>query len=57
MGFGIGEPAQAAAAAAAGADGVIVGSRLVRAAGEAADPVGAVRALVREFSAALASGH
>ena len=53
VGFGIGEPAQAAAAAAAGAEGVIVGSRLVRAAGEAADPVRAVAALVREFSAAL----
>lgn len=53
VGFGIGEPAQAAAAAAAGADGVIVGSRLVRAAGEAGDPVAAVGALVREFSAAL----
>jgi tryptophan synthase alpha chain len=52
-GFGIGEPAQAAVAAAAGADGVIVGSRLVRAAGEAGDPVAAVGALVREFSAAL----
>jgi tryptophan synthase alpha chain len=57
VGFGIGEPAQAAAAAAAGADGVIVGTRLVRAAGAEADPVGAVRALVREFSGALASGH
>ena len=40
VGFGIGTPEQAAAAAAAGADGVIVGSRLVRAAGEAADPAG-----------------
>ena len=54
VGFGIGTPEQAGAAAQAGADGVIVGSRLVRAAGEAADPVGAVRALVEEFSAALA---
>ena len=34
VGFGIGTPEQAAAAADAGADGVIVGSRLVRAAGE-----------------------
>ena len=33
VGFGISTPEQAAAAAAAGADGVIVGSRLVRAAG------------------------
>ncbi len=53
VGFGIGTPAQAAVAAAAGADGVIVGSRLVRAAGEAEDPVGVVRELVREFADAL----
>jgi tryptophan synthase alpha chain len=56
VGFGIGEPRQAAAAADAGADGVIVGSRLVRAAGEEGDPVAAVAAVVREFSAALVSG-
>ena len=37
LGFGISTPEQAAAAAAAGADGVIVGSRLVRAAAEAED--------------------
>jgi tryptophan synthase alpha chain len=54
VGFGISTPEQAAAAAAAGADGVIVGSRLVRAAGEEADPVAAVGALVRDFSAGLA---
>jgi tryptophan synthase alpha chain len=54
VGFGISTPEQAAAAAAAGADGVIVGSRLVRAAGEGEDPVAAVGALVREFSAGLA---
>jgi tryptophan synthase alpha chain len=53
LGFGIGTPEQAAAAAAAGADGVIIGSRLVRAAGEAQDPAGAVAELVRGFSAAL----
>jgi tryptophan synthase alpha chain len=53
VGFGIGEPAQAAAVAAAGADGVIIGSRLVRAAGEAGDPVAAVAELVGEFSRAL----
>jgi tryptophan synthase alpha chain len=53
VGFGIGEPAQAAAAVAAGADGVIIGSRLVRAAGEQNDPVAAVGELVRAFSAAL----
>ena len=40
VGFGIGTPEQAARAADAGADGVIVGSRLVRAAGEADDPGG-----------------
>lgn len=50
LGFGIGTPERAAAAAAAGADGVIVGSRFVRAAGE--DPDGIAR-LVSEFSAAL----
>jgi tryptophan synthase alpha chain len=53
VGFGIGTPEQAAAAADAGADGVIVGSRLVRAAGENADPAAAVGELVRAFSAAL----
>jgi tryptophan synthase alpha chain len=53
VGFGIGTPEQAADAAAAGANGVIVGSRLVRAAGEGEDPVGGVRALVRSFSEAL----
>jgi len=60
VGFGISTPEQAAAAAAAGADGVIVGTRLVRAAGEAGaggDPVSAVGALVREFSDALATRH
>jgi tryptophan synthase alpha chain len=53
IGFGISTPKQARAAAAAGADGVIVGSRLVRAAGEAADPVAAVSQLVRDFAGAL----
>jgi tryptophan synthase alpha chain len=52
LGFGISTPAQAAAAATAGADGVIVGSRLVRAAAEADDPPAAVRDVV----AALAQG-
>jgi tryptophan synthase alpha chain len=56
VGFGIGSPEQARAAANAGADGVIIGSRLVRAAQEAADPPTEVRALVREFSSALAFG-
>jgi tryptophan synthase alpha chain len=54
VGFGISTPEQAAAVAAAGADGVIVGSRLVRAAGEDEDPVAAVGALVRAFSSGLA---
>jgi len=54
IGFGIATPDHAAAAAAAGADGVIIGSRLVRAASEAEDPAPAIEALVREFSAALA---
>jgi len=53
VGFGIATPEQAAQAAAAGADGVIVGSRLVRAAGDADDPVAAVAELVRRFSSAL----
>jgi tryptophan synthase alpha chain len=53
VGFGISRPEQATAAADAGADGVIIGSRLVRAAGEEADPAVAVGSLVREFSTAL----
>jgi tryptophan synthase alpha chain len=53
LGFGIATPAHAAAAADAGADGVIVGSRLVRAAAEAPDPAAAAGALVAEFAAAL----
>jgi tryptophan synthase alpha chain len=56
VGFGISTPEQVAAAAAAGADGVIVGTRLVRAAAEAADPVAAVRELVGSFSSALLEG-
>jgi len=59
VGFGISTPEQAATAAAAGADGVIVGTRLVRAAGEAeqagGDPVAAVGQLVRELAEGLAS--
>ncbi|HWE59928.1 MAG TPA: tryptophan synthase subunit alpha [Solirubrobacteraceae bacterium] len=55
VGFGIGTPEQATAAAQAGADGVIVGSRLVRAAGEAEAPADEVRALVSAFAAALAA--
>lgn len=53
VGFGIGTPQQAAAAARAGADGVIVGSRLVRAAGESPEPAAAVSELVGAFAAAL----
>jgi tryptophan synthase alpha chain len=57
LGFGLGTPEAAAAAADAGADGVIVGSRLVRAAAEAAEPGGggvpAVHELVGRFAAAL----
>jgi tryptophan synthase alpha chain len=55
LGFGIGNPDQAAQAAGAGADGVIIGSRLVRAAAEADDPPAAVRDVVAGFSAALAA--
>jgi tryptophan synthase alpha chain len=55
VGFGIGTPEQAAAAASAGADGVIVGSRLVRAAGESDAPATAVRELVGAFAAALSA--
>ncbi|HTX12687.1 MAG TPA: tryptophan synthase subunit alpha [Solirubrobacteraceae bacterium] len=54
VGFGISTPEQAGAAAAAGADGVIVGSRLVRAAGEGPDPVAAVGVVMRELAAGLA---
>lgn len=53
LGFGISTPEQARQAADAGADGVIVGSRLVRAAAEAQDPAGAVGALVAELAAGL----
>jgi tryptophan synthase alpha chain len=53
VGFGIGTPEQAAQAADAGAAGVIVGSRLVRAADESDDPAVAVHDLVSAFSSAL----
>jgi tryptophan synthase alpha chain len=53
LGFGIATPEHAARAADAGADGVIVGSRLVRAAGESADPAGAVREVVAGMADAL----
>ena len=59
LGFGIGTPEQAAQAADAGADGVIVGTRLVRAAGDPSemgqrDPASAVGSLVGELAAGLA---
>ena len=54
LGFGISTPEHARQAAEAGADGVIVGTRLVRAAGEAGDPAGAVGAVVSELAAGLA---
>jgi len=54
LGFGIGTPEQARQAADAGADGVIVGSRLVRAAAESEDPAGAVRELVGSLARGLA---
>jgi tryptophan synthase alpha chain len=53
LGFGIATPDQAAAAARAGADGVIVGTRLVRAAAEAADPAAATGELVAALAAGL----
>ena len=53
LGFGIATPEHAAQAADAGADGVIVGSRLVRAAGESEDPAGAVREVVAGMADAL----
>jgi tryptophan synthase alpha chain len=53
VGFGIGTPELAREAADAGADGVIVGSRLVRAVAEAHDPPAAVHELVARFAQAL----
>lgn len=57
IGFGISTPEQALEAAEAGADGVIVGTRLVRAAGEADDPGEAVGAVVGELAAGLAQAR
>jgi tryptophan synthase alpha chain len=57
LGFGISTPEHALQAAQAGADGVIVGTRLVRAAGGAADPAGAVGAVVGELAAGLAQAR
>jgi tryptophan synthase alpha chain len=53
IGFGISTPEQAAQAARAGADGVIVGTRLVRAAAESEDPAGAVGEVVAGLAQAL----
>ncbi len=53
IGFGISAPDQACAAADAGADGVIVGTRLVRAAAESDAPATAVGDLVAQLSAGL----
>ena len=56
VGFGVSGPAQAAQLRAWGADGVIVGSALVKAVGEAASPgegLAALDALAREIRAAL----
>jgi tryptophan synthase alpha chain len=54
LGFGISTPEQARMAADAGADGVIVGTRLVRAVGEAPqNPAAAAGALVEGLAAAL----
>jgi len=53
VGFGIATPDQARAATDAGADGVIIGTRLVRAAAEAEDPAAAVGELVGAFATAL----
>ena len=53
LGFGISTPQQASAAADAGADGVIIGSRLVREAGQSEDPAQACAVLVEQFAQAL----
>ena len=53
LGFGISDAQQAAKAAADGADGVIVGSRLVRAAAESDTPARAVGDLVGELASGL----
>ena len=53
VGFGIGTPELAREAADAGADGVIVGTRLVRAVAESEDPPAAVHELVARFAQAL----
>ncbi|WP_320672097.1 tryptophan synthase subunit alpha [Patulibacter defluvii] len=54
VGFGVSTAEHVRAVAATGADGVIVGSRLVRAILEHRDPVAAVAAVTRELVAGLA---
>jgi tryptophan synthase alpha chain len=57
VGFGISSPQLALEAAQAGADGVIVGTRLVRAVAEAGErPAAAAGELVSEFASALRAG-
>jgi tryptophan synthase alpha chain len=53
LGFGISTPEQARQAAEAGAEGVIVGTRLVRAAAESEDPAAAVGEVVAKLATAL----
>jgi tryptophan synthase alpha chain len=53
VGFGIGNGGQAAAAVDAGAEGVIVGTRLVRAAAEGDDPVVGVTEVLADLAGAL----
>ena len=53
LGFGISTPEQASAAADAGADGVIIGSRLVREASESSSPAEDCQLLVEQFAQAL----
>jgi len=55
LGFGISTPEHARQAAQAGADGVIVGTRLVRAAMEDRDPAAAVGEVVAQLAGALAT--
>jgi tryptophan synthase alpha chain len=54
LGFGISTPEHALQAAQAGADGIIVGTRLVRAAAESDDHAAAVGEVVAELASALA---
>jgi tryptophan synthase alpha chain len=53
LGFGISTPEHVRRASQAGADGVIIGTRLVRAAGEQTDPAGAVGATLSELASGL----